>query len=120
MKKIDINGLISDIKAEGGQSKKEKMTKVASVVEAMKGASMSDTEKEARAAAEAIEREVGKNLDITTTLEKMAEEMEKAESVDDIVKIASEVGGSEFAYLNKIASAIADVVVADIEKRLNA
>ncbi len=73
---------------------------------------------EAQAISDDIAKDIGVDtLEVSTRIEKIAEDMSKATSVDEIIKIASESGNNDLLNLKTIATAMASVVVADIESR---
>ena len=76
--------------------------------------------KEASAAqdiSDAIAEDIGVNFEVSKKIEKIATEMSGANTVDDIIKIASESGNNDLLNLKTIATSLASVVVADIESR---
>jgi len=118
MKNIGISDLVASVKQE--VENKEPIEKVASVSQVMSGNGfVGKTESELNRIQKDFAKEIGsENVELTPKLQKIASEMEEAETVDDIVKIAEEFGGSEFGDLGKIASIITDIVISEIEDKI--
>lgn len=85
----------------------------------MKGSNLSKTAEDAKIVADNVAKEIGvDNISLSSQLEKVASDMENAETTEDIVKIASSLGNSDLAFISTVASKLADVVIADISNKL--
>ena len=73
---------------------------------------------EAQSISDAIAEDIGVGtLEVSQKIEKIATDMSKANSVDEIIKIANESGNSDLLNLKTIANSMASIVIADIESR---
>ena len=118
---LDISGLINSISEEHNASKQEGVShEPSSISSRLKGSFIDPDSASLSKVAEEIEEELGvESLPLSRELEKVAGEMESAGSTDEIIKIAESLGNSDLAYISKIASSLADAIVADIENRLS-
>jgi hypothetical protein len=120
-KTLNISGLIDSIANENEQkvvqAKTSGLTKIAS---RLKGDFIDQTADDLTKVAEEIAEDMGvESLPLSKELEKVASEMEAAESTDEIIKIAESLGNSDLAYISKIASSLADAIVEDLENRFS-
>jgi len=117
---FDISGIVGQIKEELTAKEIEKKASVlGGMTEKVAGKSLEKTASEANSTAVELEAETGRKLELSSELEKIASDMEHAESVDEIIKIAEEYGNSDIGNLAVLARSIADVVVEDISERLS-
>lgn len=117
---VNIADLVSDIKKEN-----DAIEKVASVEneEISVSAALSGVKKELsdlEKLASDLSDEVGFDVKIEKSLEKVASDMEGAKSVEAIIKIAQESGNEDLANIAIIADAFADVVIARVSDQLKA
>ena len=86
----------------------------------MGGSEISKTAEDAQHVADGVASEIGMStLPLSDQLEKVAAEMENAKTTDDIIKIASALDNSDLAHISTIASKITDVVMADLQNKLD-
>jgi hypothetical protein len=121
-KDINVADLVASIADENADKQALKKTAgLASLKARMSGSDISKTAEDAQFVADAVAGEIGKEtLSLSAQLEKVAQEMENAETTDDIIKIASELENSDLAHISTIASKMADVVFADLQNKLEA
>jgi DNA-binding transcriptional regulator GbsR (MarR family) len=118
--KLDIESILASVRAEHEakeiDKKKDGLTKIAKKIS---GDYVTKEAEEAQEVAKGVEDDIGRDLELSQELEKIASEMSDAESTEDIVKIAEKYGNSDIGNLAVLARSIADVVVEDIQSRLD-
>ena len=117
---LNVADLIASVEQENENKKSLlKTAGLGSLVEKMKGSNLSKTAEDAKIVADNVAKEIGvDNISLSSQLEKVASDMENAETTEDIVKIASSLGNSDLAFISTVASKLADVVIADISNKL--
>lgn len=117
---INVADIIASVTQEADQKKAlHKTAGHISLRDRISGSNLSKTAEEAKYVADNIAAEIGKEtLTLSAQLEKVAEEMENAETTEDIIKIAASLDNSDFAHLSTMAKKIADVVFADLQNKL--
>jgi len=120
-KELNVADLVASITQEAEEKKALKKTAgLVSLKEKIRGSNLSKTAEDAKRVADGVASEIGrKTLPLSEQLEKVAAEMEKAETTEDIIKIAASLENSDLAYISSIATKLADVVIADIENKLS-
>jgi len=118
---INVSDLVSSIAEEKAQkSALSKTAGLKSLRERLSGDHLSKTAEDANIVASEIAGEIGaEGLSMSNMLEKIATDMENADTTDDIIKIAKELGNSDFEHLSTIATKLADVVIADIQNKID-
>ena len=118
--KVDISGIVASIANEKeAQSTKRKTLGLTKTASRLKGEFLDSEAVELKKVAEEIAGEIGiEALPMSQQLEKVASEMEAAESTEEIIKIAQSLGNSDLAYISKIASSLADAIHEDLSNRL--
>ncbi len=119
-KEINVADLVASIADEKADKQALKKTAgLASLKARMSGGEISKTAEDAQHVADGVADEIGKDtLSLSAQLEKVAQDMEGAETTDDIIKIASALDNSDLAHISTIASKMADVVFADLQNKL--
>ena len=122
MKDFNISDLVASVKAEAEEAKDiEKTASLRGFAKRISGEGFSKEAQEAQSVATTVAQEIGQeSLSLSVQLEKVASEMEEAETIGDIVKIASDLGNSDLAHISTIASKLADVVYADLQNKFEA
>jgi len=121
-KDINVADLVASVTDEQNEKKAlNKTAGLASLKERMSGGTLSKHAEDAKVVADAVADEIGVNsLSLSQQLEKVASEMEGANSVEDIIKIASSLDNSDLAHISTISAKMADVVFADLQNKLEA
>ena len=118
----NIKDLVASVKKEQVESGIETGVVPQTSLSGMFSGRANDTMVKEASDAQAISDEIAKDigvdtLEVSQKIEKIAEDMSKADSVEAIIKIASESGNNDLLNLKTIATSLASVVVADIESR---
>jgi len=118
---LNVADIVASVTEEAENKKALKKTaSLVSLKERISGSNLSKTAEDAKQIADNVASEIGREtLPLSEQLEKVAAEMEEADTTEDIVKIASSLENSDLAHLSTIATKMADVVFADLQNKLS-
>jgi len=124
MKNLNISSLVASIEAEGTSPMQAPRSQLGEKLAARAEATRANEPELSKVASEAedmaaiLANSIGLDtMSIASQLQKTASDMSEAESLEEIVKIASDLGNTDLANISTIANKITDVVCAQIESR---